>query len=153
MKNLPHHKRFLETNGLSPADLPEPLRRKLKNYDLIKSMLPDTVDQDRESLEERLQRIDVELTEDLFDEYFEENQESEVSDQVSEMVKSQPNGDELVLTRLWEQGKRTKLLRSLFIREGIETPISGTIVKIGPFVLRKTGVFRHEYSLTRNTDL
>ncbi len=145
--NTPHHRQFLLTNQLSIADLAEPLRAKLKTYDLIESMVSETIDEDRESLTKRLRRLDFELTDDLFLEFFSENIEEPEEERIPEVAKRQPSGDESILIRLWEQGRRAKIPLSVFIREGIKTPISGNNVQIGPFLLRKTGVFTNEYSL------
>ena len=151
MNRITHHQRFLTLNKISPADLPEPIRRKLKNYHLLESMLSDTVGEDRERVEERLKRLDLELSEDLFDEFFEDSFEKPLSDQTLKRDKRQLSGDELILMGLWNEGVRTNIPRSLFIRKGIKTSIQGPNIPIGSFRIVKTGVFTHNYRLERNS--
>ena len=153
MNKIPFHRRFLDNNNLSPADLPAPHRRMLKNYDLLESMLHQALDEERESIEERLKRLDYELTEAFYTEYFDENDENPLSESAPEVHKRQLSRDELILMRLWDQGVRSKIPRSLFIQEGINVPISGVNIPIGSFILRKTGVFRQEYNLERLSEI
>lgn len=144
-----HHRRFLSDNQLSPADLSEGIRHKIRIFDGVEGLLSETFGAERQQMELHLMKIDLELIEDLIDYFFDNTDEKPSSDHPPIHNNSPQNGDEEILMRLWKQGRRTKLPRSLFIREGIKQNIQGTNIPIGSFMLVKSSVFRNIYDLKR----
>lgn len=135
---MPHHRRFLSDNHLSPADLPEGIRAKIRIFDGVEALLPDTLADDRKQLERHLFKIDLELVGDLHEEFFEE----------TEVLPDNP--DLAVLLRLWERGERRGLSRSYLRQQGFSGRLDTYHLKIGEFFLKRKSRVRWIFDLDKS---
>ena len=123
-----HHRRFLADNQLSPADLTEGIRLKIRIFDGVEGLLSDTFGEERQQMELHLLKIDLELVGDLHGFYFD----------ADAPVPEDP--DEAVLARLWERGERDDLSRSYLRSQGLTRELRGDM-QIGRFrVVRQSRV-------------
>lgn len=134
---MPHHRRFLADNQLSPADLPEGIRAKIRIFDGVEALLPDTLADDRKQLERHLFKIDLELVGDLHEEFFEE----------AEVLPDDP--DLAVLLRLWERGERKGLSRTYLRQQGFSGRLDAAHLKVADFHLRRKSQLRWVFNLER----
>lgn len=134
---MPHHRRFLSDNHLSPADLPEGIRAKIRIFDGVEALLPDTLADDRRQLERHLFKIDLELIGDLHEEFFED----------AEVLPDDP--DVAVLLRLWERGEKTGLSRSYLRQQGFSGRLDVFNLVVGDFRLRRKSQIRWVFDLDK----
>ena len=123
---------------MAPADLPESIGRMTRTFDLVESLRARTRGEDREEIDDRLKRLDLEITDHLIDEYFEE-----------EPVENPLSTEEYFLKELWDAGLREGLSPAYLKKGGIDTRGRAEL-RFGGHSLRRTGTFKIKYKLERH---
>jgi hypothetical protein len=148
------HKEFVLDNKLTGTDFSQPVQKKLELFDKLLSRLEDTVDEDYEELEQRLNNLDLEIFEDMENE-MEDRLENNEPDEAEPEVKPAPPPkqakteltDEEILKNLYEKNK--PIAKSTLREMGFKGDLSEWSIQVGNFKLRRCSVFTYLFEIDR----
>jgi hypothetical protein len=129
------HRDFLKENSVETNSLPEALQQKINLFNKMLEFLNDTVDEDGETLKNKLKDLDSELVEDLENEFEDVLDNNEIDEQ---------NND--ILEKLFKKGKR-EVLKSELLEKGFKGKLTDDYIVTGTYVLQRTSTFRYVYKI------
>lgn len=157
MKKI-EHKTFLKNNNFDKKLLLEPIKDKIEIYDRMYGLLETVSDCEKGNLLEQLEKLDLEILEDIDEEYadkleFNEIEEALDEQPVLEKIATQkevpkPITDEAILDELVKMGRTQDIGRSTFKDLGMKTQLGWKTV-IGKYRVIRTSVFRYRYRVEK----
>ena len=153
-------KQFIKDNKLKITELPKPIQEMIEIYDQLYELLDTIEEQNLQELSEQLQKLDIEILEDIEEEYEDQltnnkhtesfkNPEVIATKTPQKVVPKKKKTDEMILDELVKM-KMTKGLKRSKLRDmGIKAKIGGDTI-IGKYILERTSFFYYRYDIVSN---
>ena len=161
---------FIADNKIDVKTLSPNLQKRIRGFEELKDDYQHAIDEDKEKLKYTIENLADELEEDLYDEFedlLENNDEQEEEPETVQKtnpskeaspkvaVKQAPvpkaQSDEAIIENLYNM-KRYKIGRSALLDMGFKGNLSGSKIKVGSFILQRTGMLSYTYLITKLTD-
>lgn len=134
------HKDFMTTNGLSEADLPEPLQKMAKIFGRLKCLLKDAQGKDKEELSHRLEKLDFEILFRILD---------DLGDQIENNALTDEETDESIL----EDFVNMIVFKSDLRNAGFRGDLSGRMIRVGNYLLERVSVFFYKFRVWKSPQM
>jgi len=178
MKTVFKYLAFIQTNTIDINSLPNDLQNRIRGIEDWVTQLEHTIGEDRRQLEIKIERLDLELEEDLYEYYDDilcnndicEIPEKGIIKEVKKKIKtknkvrkkqkpiielkpapivSKLSKNEQILKTLHETGKTNSLNRSFLLKLGMSGTLDQKIIVFGDYRLVRTSFFTYSYRLDK----
>ena len=152
------HKAFMENNGLALIEFPKPIQQKVGIFDKLLSKREDTVDEDREEVDSRLNELDLEILSNMeaeLEDRLENNEVVEVEapepakpEPKKEALKPEPvkqHPDHALIHKLYQSGVK-RMGRSELRAKGFKGKLEDKAHVVGQYKLTKA-LFSFTYDI------
>lgn len=145
------HREFIRENALTDTSFSKPLQSQIRAFNKLLAIAEDTVGEDRDEVQQRLDALDLEILDEMINEYEDQLENNELEDEPpaesKEVIQSLPlTPDEQALEKL--HGSRIVRLSDLR-NAGFQGDLSKSRIVVGEYLLERTSVFSYEYKISK----
>jgi|GEM_PF-1886242 len=156
---------FIQTNTIDIDSLPNDLQNRIRGIEDWVTQLEHTIEEDRRQLEIKIEKLDLELEEDLYEYYDDKlcnNDVCEIPEKKKKEKKQKPiielkpepivsklSKNEQILKTLHDTGKTSSLNRSYLMKLGMSGTLDQKIMVFGDYRLARSSFFTYSYRLEK----
>jgi len=156
---------FIQTNTIDINSLPNDLQNRIRGIEDWVAQLEHTIEEDRRQLGIKIEKLDLELEEDLYEYYDDKlcnNDVCEIPEKKKKEKKKKPivvmkpepivsklSKNEQILKTLHDTGKTNSLNRSFLLKLGMSGTLDQKIMVFGDYRLVRTSFFTYSYRLDK----
>lgn len=156
---------FVQTNSIDINSLPKELLNRINGIEDWVTQLEHTTEEDRRQLEIKIEQLDLELEEDLYEYYDDKlcnNDVCELPEKKKKEKKQKPitppkpkpivsklSKNEQILKTLYDTEKTSNLNRSFLLKLGMSGTLDQKIIVLGNYRLTRSSFFTYSYRLEK----
>jgi hypothetical protein len=161
---------FIADNKIDVKTLSPNLQKRIRGFEELKDDYQHAIDEDKDKLKYTIENLADELEEDLYDEFEDLLENNDDLDDEPEPVKKpapvkeapkttvqkqvpvpKVQSDEEIIDNLYKM-KRFKIGRSALLDMGFKGILSGSKIKVGSFILQRTGMLSYTYLISKSSN-